>query len=183
MKRMSTLVQEALDDEQRKAYEEVVGGRRGRIPAPMRAWIRSPELARRAQHLGEFTRYETQLDPRLSELAILVTARFWDAQYEWAVHAKEALKAGLDPAILEAISMRRQPAFADPEQAVVHAFSLALHQTRQVSEPLYREAVNVLGERKVVELVGILGYYTLVSMTLNVFGIEPDQGEAYLLPP
>jgi 4-carboxymuconolactone decarboxylase len=183
MKRMTMLAPEALNDAQRKAYEEVVDGRRGRMPAPMRAWIRSPEFARRAQHLGEFTRYETRLEPRLSELAILVTARYWDAQYEWYVHAKEALKAGLDPGILEAISMRQQPVFADPEQAVVHDFSLTLHQTRQVPMPLYREAVEVLGEQKVVELVGILGYYTLVSMTLNVFDIGPPEGEVHPLPP
>jgi 4-carboxymuconolactone decarboxylase len=182
MRRMTTLALDALDEEQRKAYDEAVGGRRGRMPAPMLAWIRSPEFARRAQHLGEFTRYATQLEPHLSELAILVTARYWDAQYEWHVHAKEALKAGLDPAIVEAISMRRQPVFADPAQAVVHAFSLTLHQTRQVPESLYVETVKVLGERKVVELVGILGYYTMVSMTLNVFDIGVPQGEADPLP-
>ncbi|MDB5842090.1 MAG: carboxymuconolactone decarboxylase family protein [Herminiimonas sp.] len=183
MKRMTPLAPEALDDEQRKAYDEAVGGRRGRMPAPMQAWIRSPELARRAQRLGEFTRYETQLGPSLSELAILVTARYWNAQYEWYVHAKEALKAGLDPAIIEDISNHRQPHFADRAHAVVHAFSLALHLSRQVPEALYAEAVELLGERKVVELVGLLGYYTMVSMTLNVFDIGVPEGEADPLPP
>lgn len=183
MRRMTTLALETLDDEQRKAYDEAVGGRRDRMPAPMQAWIRSPEFARRAQHLGEFTRYETQLEPRLSELAILVTARYWNSQYEWHVHAKEALKAGLDAAIVEDIAMRRQPVLVDPAQAVVHAFSLTLHQQRQVPESLYVEAVKVLGERKVVELVGLLGYYTMVSMTLNVFDIGVPEGEADPLPP
>lgn len=183
MKRMTTLAPEALDEAQRRVYNETIGGRRGRIPAPMQAWIRSPELARRAQHLGEFTRYQTVLAPRLSELAILVTARYWDSQYEWHIHAQEALKAGLDPAILRDISIRRQPDFVDSAEAVVYAFSLALHQTRQIPESVYRQAVAVLGEQGVVDLVGILGYYTLVSMTLNAFDIGVPDGVADPLPP
>jgi 4-carboxymuconolactone decarboxylase len=182
MKRMTTLPPEALSDKQREVLDEAAGGKRGRVPAPMRAWIRSPEFARRAQRLGECMRYDTRLGPILSELAILVTARYWDAQYEWHVHAKEALKAGLDPAIVQDISMRRQPVFADPAQAVVYKFSSALHHTRQVPEPLYAEAVATLGEQGVVELVGILGYYTLVSMTLNVFDIGVPEGEPDPLP-
>lgn len=183
MARMNNLAVDALDADQRKACDEAAGGKRGRMPAPMQVWIRSPEFARRAQHLGEFTRFETQLEPRLSELAILVTARYWNAQYEWHVHADAALKCGLAPEVVFDISTRRQPAFDDPSQAIVYAFSLALHQTRQVPNELYEEAVKVLGERKVVELVGILGYYTLVSMTLNVFDIGVPEGVADPLAP
>jgi 4-carboxymuconolactone decarboxylase len=183
MKRMTVLVPEALDELQRKVVDETIGGRRGRVPAPMQAWLRSPELARRAQHLGEFARYHTVLPPRLSELAILITARCWGSQYEWHVHAEEALKAGLDPAIVDDIAVRQQPVFSDPGEAVVYAFSLALHQSHQVPDSLYRQAVATLGERGVVDLVGILGYYTLVSMTLNVFEIGVPDGVPDPLPP
>src|SRR3712207_3109098 len=98
--------------EQRAVCDEAVSGLRGRIPAPMIAWLRNPELARRGQRLGELLRYETTLEPRLSELAILVTARHWSSHYEWAAHKREGLKAGMDPAAIAAIAARRPPARA-----------------------------------------------------------------------
>jgi 4-carboxymuconolactone decarboxylase len=176
----------ALDDltgEQRRVHDEVVAGLRGRVPAPMRAWIASPELAQRAQHLGEFLRYETSLPPRLSELAILVTARHWTSHFEWFAHKKEALAAGLDPAAIDAIAQRREPQLAGDAERVVYAFARRLHETHGVDDALYGHAVALLGERAVVELVGLLGYYTLVSMTLNTFEIGLPEGTLPELEP
>lgn len=170
-----TLPREAeLSDAQRAVYKATVAGRRGRAPAPLTAWLSSPELASRAQQLGEFVRYETSLAPRLSELAILVTARHWTSQYEWYAHKREALKAGLDEKLIEAIRLRQTPVFEHEDEAVVYAFACELHCTTHVSDELYVRAVSLLGETGTVELVGVLGYYTLVAMTLNTFNIGID---------
>src|SRR5918998_6091833 len=106
--------------EQRAVCEEAVSGLRGRIPAPMVAWLRNPELARRAQKLGELLRYQTTLEPRLSELAILVCARHWTSHYEWTVHKREGLKAGMDPEVVAAIAARRKPSLRDAREQAVH---------------------------------------------------------------
>jgi 4-carboxymuconolactone decarboxylase len=161
--------------EQRAVCEEAVSGLRGRIPAPMIAWLRSPELARRGQRLGELMRYQTTLEPRLSELAILVTARHWSSHYEWAAHKREGLKAGMDPEVVAAIAARRPPALRDEAERAVYEVSSALLATRRLPETVYRRGVAALGERGMVELVGILGYYSLVALTLNAFELGlPD---------
>ncbi|PZP40544.1 MAG: 3-oxoadipate enol-lactonase [Azospirillum brasilense] len=162
---------EAMSDEQREVCAEATAGLRGRVPAPMQAWIRSPEMARRAQKLGEILRYQTSLPPDLSELAILLTARHWTSHYEWMVHKREGLRAGIDPAVIDAIARHEAPPLRTAPERTVHAVTKSLLETHEVTDGLYAEAVGVLGERGVVELVGILGYYTLVSMTLNAFRI------------
>lgn len=174
MVRIKIRTPEEMNAEQRRVYDETVRGRRGRMPAPLAAWLESPVLAERAQKLGEFLRYETSLPPRLSELAILVVARHWTAQFEWSAHKAEALKAGLDPEIVEHIAHRRAPHFKNAEEAVVYDFSVNLNQNHVVPEAIYQKAIATIGLRGVVELVGILGYYTLISMTLNSFEIEPE---------
>jgi 4-carboxymuconolactone decarboxylase len=157
--------------EEQAACDEAVAGVRGRVPAPMIAWLRNPELARRGQRLGELLRYQTTLEPRLSELAILVTARFWTSHYEWFAHKREGLKAGMDPEVVAAIAARRVPALRDGAERAVYDVATSLFQTRRVPDALYRTGVSVLGERGMVELVGILGYYSMVAMTLNTFEI------------
>jgi 4-carboxymuconolactone decarboxylase len=174
MARVKIRTREEMSEEQRRVYDETVAGRRGRVPAPLVAWLESPVLADRAQKLGEFVRYETSLLPRLSELAILVVARYWTAQFEWTAHKAEALKAGLDPAVIDDIANHRAPKFKHADEPVVYDFCMALVQTHFVSHELYQNAVVTLGPKGVVELVGILGYYTLISMTLNTFEIEPE---------
>lgn len=168
----------AMTSDERQVYEEAVAGRRGHAPAPMTAWLKSPELARRAQKLGEFVRYETTLPPHLSELAILITARHWTSHYEWQVHKKEGLRAGIDPETIEAIARRRLPAFKTDEERVVYDVSTTLLEVHGIPDDLYRAAARALGERGVVELVGLLGYYALVSMTLNAFEIGLPEATA-----
>ena len=157
--------------EEQAVCQEAISGLRGRVPAPMIAWLKNPELARRGQRLGELLRYETTLEPRLSELAILVTARHWSAHYEWAVHKREGLKAGMDPEVVSSIAARRDPLLRDEKERAIYEVSTALLATRRVPGALYRTGVAALGERGMVELVALLGYYTLVAMTLNVFEI------------
>ena len=117
--------------EERAVCEEAASGLRGRIPAPMVAWLRNPELARRAQRIGQLLRYQTTLEPRLSELAILVAARQWNSHYEWTAHKREGLKAGVDPAVVAAIAARRPPpALRDEAERVVYEVSSVLLATR-----------------------------------------------------
>lgn len=178
---MARLEMPATDDltpDQAEVVAEVVAGKRGKVPAPMIAWLRNPELARRGQRLGELLRYETTLEPVLSELAILVCGRHWTSHHEWTAHKKIALAAGLDPSVIDAIAARRQPAFADDRQAMVFAVSSALLATGRMGNDLHARATAMLGERGLVELVAILGYYSLVALTLNAFELGLPENRA-----
>ena len=180
--RLRDLTREEMSDAQRNAADEAASGKRGRVPAPLRAWLHSPEFGARAQRLGEFVRYDTILGPRLSELAILVTARVWTSHYEWYAHKREALKAGVEPEIIAALAVRETPALSDAKDRAVYDYATALHGDRVISDELHARAVAQLGEQGVVELVGVLGYYTLVAMTLNAFEIGLPDGEVSGLP-
>jgi len=175
--RVRDLKPEDMSDAQRRVAEEAAAGKRGRVPAPLRAWLHSPEFGARAQRLGEFLRYDTSLGSYLSELAILVTARHWTAHYEWYAHKRLALKGGMDPHIIEAIRDRRTPHFDDPKGQMIYDVSRSLHEGHGLSQPLYDEAVRLLGERGLVEIIGLCGYYTMVSMTLNAFEFDLPAGE------
>lgn len=169
---------------QRTIHDEAAGGRRGHVPAPMIAWLQNPELARRAQRLGELLRYDTTLPPRLSELAILVVARHWRSHYEWRVHKEEALRAGVSADVVRSIGLRVTPPLETSAERAVYRITASLMETRGVPEPLFTEGVTALTERGLVELVGIVGYYTLVAMTLNTFEIGlPEHFQADLLEP
>ena len=181
--RVRELAPDEMTPDQRRVAEAAASGKRGRLPAPLRAWLHSPEMGDRAQRLGEFLRYDTSLDPGLSELAILVTARAWTAQYEWYAHKREALKAGIDPSVIDAIARRQSPMLSDPRAQAVYDYAQELHTHHMVTEPVHAAAVAAVGETGVVELVGLLGYYTLVAMTLNAFEIDVPHGEKPELAP
>lgn len=172
-----------MSDDQTSIYGESTAGKRGKVTPLLRAWIHAPDVARHASRLGAHLRYDTTLGPRLSELAILVTARFWSSQYEWYAHKKLALAAGLDADIIDAINHRHVPDLDDPKAQLVYEFSESLHENHNVPKLLYDKAIEMLGEKGVVELVGLLGYYTLVSMTLNTFEVELPEGETSDLVP
>jgi len=175
--RVRHLRPEEMTQAQRRVADAAASGKRGRMPAPLRAWIHSPEFGDRAQRLGEFLRYDTSLGPALSELAILVTARFWTSQYEWYAHKREALKAGIAPAIVDAIARRQVPDLPDARAQAVYDYAVALHTRHHVPDKEHQAALAALGETGLVELVGVLGYYTLVAMTLNAFEIGVPEGE------
>jgi 4-carboxymuconolactone decarboxylase len=169
MPRLDLPPEDAMTSDQKAAVADAVAGIRGRVPAPMVAWLQNPELASRAQKLGELLRYRTSLEPRLSELAILVCGRHWTSHHEWTAHKREGLKAGMDPDVIAAIAARRAPSLRDAREQAVYDVSSTLLATGRVPQPLYARAVAALGERGMVELVGILGYYCLVALTLNAF--------------
>lgn len=154
---------------------EARSGPRGKIPAPTIAWLRSPELARRAQKLGELLRFDTSLEPHLTELAILVCGRHWTSHHEWTAHKALGLKAGLEPEVIADIAARRVPRLRCERQRVVHDVSLALLTSGRIGAKLYERGTAQLGEQGMVELVGVLGYYCLVALTLNAFELGiPD---------
>jgi len=173
MSRLAPPDPDKLTPEQRRVYDAIASGPRGQVRGPLAIWLHRPGLADRAQTLGQYCRYDSSLPPRLSELAILVTAKVWRAEFEWWAHKQHALKAGLAPAVIDAIRDGQEPAFESAEEAVVYRFSKTLNHERAVPDALYREAVDLLGEGGVVDLTGILGYYALISMTLKVFEVEP----------
>ncbi len=150
---------------------------------PFDALLRSPELADRMQKLGAYVRFESSLPARLNELAILVTARHWGAQYEWWAHRKLAERAGLAPAIADDIAEGRRPGALGPDEAAVVDFCRELNETKHVSDAAWRAALERLGERGVVDLIGTCGYYTVVSMVLNATRHPLPEGVAPPLRP
>lgn len=164
-----------LDAAQQRVVDEVRAGRRGVVPANVVAWLPSPELARRAAALGEFVRYETSLGARRSELAILAVARHWSCHYEWAVHAGEAAAAGVPAAVIAAIGQGATPDLADPDGAV-YAFARELVATGRVCDATYARLAEALGPTAVVDLIGVVGYYTLVAFTLNAREVPAPPG-------
>lgn len=147
------------------------------MSGPFNPWLRTPVLGDAAQRLGETVRFESTLPPQLRELAILVVAAKWKAQYEWWAHERIARREGLDERIIESVKTETPPDFSNPTEAVVYNFACELLDEHRVSEVLYNEAIKLLGETGVTELVILLGYYTLVSMTLNVFEVPLPAGE------
>jgi 4-carboxymuconolactone decarboxylase len=176
MPRVPDLAPQDLDPEQRRVHDAIAAGPRGSVPEPLRVWLHSPPLADRAQALGAVCRFSTTLPPRLSELAILVTAAWWRASFEWAAHAPAAIEAGLASGAVEAIRAGRAPDLPREDEAAVHAFVTELLQARRVSDATYERAAAVLGARALVELVGVVGYYNLIAMTIRTFEVPPPAG-------
>ena len=153
------------------------------VGGPFNVWLRNADLADHLQKLGGHVRFKSSLPARLNELAILVTARHWSAQYEWFAHHKLALAAGLDPRVAEDIAQGRRPANMQADEAAVYDFSHELHSLRKVGDAAYKAALAHFGETGVVDLIAVNGYYTIVSMTLNVDGTPLPGGAAPPLAP
>ncbi|AZO33590.1 MAG: carboxymuconolactone decarboxylase family protein [Mesorhizobium sp.] len=174
--RPPALDENLLTPEQAHVYKAIKAGPRGVVEGPLRVWLQSPELADKAQELGAFCRYGTVLGPRLSELAILLTGAHWRAGFEWVIHAAIAERAGIDAAVIDAIRLGKEPSFGDAAERVVYRFATELHRTMNVSDNTYRESLRLLGTRGTVELVGILGYYGFISMTIKTFHVPLPEG-------
>lgn len=177
MSRLPDLTPDTMTAEQRRVHDMIASGPRGRVEGPLYSWLHAPGLAERAQELGAYCRFGTSLPPRLSELAILVTAEYWRAAFEWYAHAPIALKGGLPAGVIEAIRTGRAPDFTQEDERVVYAYARELLRTRDVSDATAARAQALLGNVAVVDLVGILGYYGLISMTINAFRVALPAGE------
>jgi len=190
MGRLKALPPSRLDAEQRALFDAITTSKRsqgrpledflledGGLRGPFNAWLHAPKIGQPAQRLGEAVRYESRLPPRLRELAILTVSARWRADYEWWAHSRIARSVGLGDETITALKSEELPSAAEPEELAVHRLAIELMDNHRVNDEVYREAVARLGEPGVVELITLLGYYTLVSMILNTFQVAIPEGE------
>ncbi len=177
MSRLSELRREALDPEAQRTYDEILAAR-GSISGPFRAWLHSPEFTRRATQLGEFLRYHTSLPPRQSELVILITAQLQKSPVEWEIHEPLARKAGVPVEIISALAADARPIFDNDADEALYEFCTQLHRDHTSDELTVRKVTATFGEKAVIEIIGLCGYYTMVAMTLNALAIAGPSGRA-----
>jgi len=175
---MPPLPEGSLTPAQQRAAAELAAGPRGSVFGPFVPLLRSPDFLSPLQKAGEYLRYRSALPPRLSEFAILIVARRWRQQYEWHVHQPIAERAGVAASHVRAIAEGRRPDSMSAEEAVVHDFLQELHENRGVSDATYARAVELFGERGVIDLCGLCGYYSLLAMVLNVARTPLPEGAA-----
>jgi 4-carboxymuconolactone decarboxylase len=182
--RFPILQPDQMNTDQKMLLEALLAGPRGGgntnpeamlRGGPFNAWMRSPDLGNRLQNVGEYIRYRTSLPLRLNEFAILITAREWTSQYEWYAHYPLAMKAGLDAKVADELALGKRPSAMSDDEAAVYEFCIQLHRTRNVDDATFNRALVLFGERGVVDLIGVSGYYTAVSMTLNVAQVMPPE--------
>jgi 4-carboxymuconolactone decarboxylase len=180
VERMPPLDPAAMNDAQRKAAQALAAGPRGGVKGPFIALLRSPELMDRLQQVGEYLRFRSSLDPRISEFLMLVVARAWTQQFEWSVHVPLALKAGVKAQTIEGLAAGARPGAMAADEALAYDFCDELLRTKGVSDATYRAVVDRFGERGLIDMLGVIGYFTTVSMALNVAhtpapkdGVEP----------
>jgi 4-carboxymuconolactone decarboxylase len=178
-RRLPDFQAEQATPQQLALLETILAGPRKNLNGPFISWIHSPQLGHLAQQLGAYCRYETGLPLRLSELAILTTAAKWQSQAEWHIHLPIALEAGLSSEVAEHLRLGLTPGFTDEAERIVWAFACELYEYKRVSDTTYWAAHEMFGLPVVVNLVGLLGYYALVAMTLNTFGMRA-QGQTDL---
>jgi 4-carboxymuconolactone decarboxylase len=181
--RFKPLTYDQLTAEQKAMVGDLTSEQRGGTSGPFNVLLRSPEMGDAAQKLGAQLRFHSTLPGNLRELAILVTARHWTAQYEWYAHRRYALQEGVRPAVADAIAIGKRPAVLQPDEAIVYNFCIEFLNTKQVSDPTFKATVERLGERGVVDLTALVGFYNFVSMILNLDRYPMPDGVKPELPP
>jgi len=166
--RFKPLTYEQMTPAQKAMTDHVLAGERGSMSGPYNMFLRSPEMGDLAQKYGAYMRFHSSVPHKLNEFAILITARFWNSQYEWYAHHRYALEAGLAPAVIDAVAAGQRPASMQPDEEAVYNFCHELLYTKQVSDAHFKAVAERFGERGAVDLIGVMGYYHLVSMALNV---------------
>lgn len=166
--RFKELAEGEMTEAQRAVYREICAGPRGRMGSPTSVLLRCPELANRTQKVGEYLRFGSTLPDRIMEFAILITVRYWGARYAWNSHCPNALKAGLSPEVAAGLARGERPSGMKDDEAAAYQFCTELHHNKQVSDAAFDAALKQLGEQGVVDLMGVSGYYTLISMALKV---------------
>ena len=165
--RFTPLSQRDMTLDQQRVAQAVATGPRGGLRGPFHALLRSPELADRVRHLGDYVRFESTVPAALRELAILLVARFWSAHYEWNAHRKHAIAAGLEPSVADAIEAGQRPAKLNGDETLVYDLVAELLSNKDISDATFAAAKARFGERMMVELIGTVGYYGFVSLVLN----------------
>ena len=182
MARIDPIPMDQMTPDQRRLNDEIAGSRGGGpAKGPFALWLRTPELAEHANAFGSYLRHGTTVPQRLVELAVLVVARTYTAQYEWYVHVRRAIEVGLDEAIIDEIRHRRRPDFKDPKEALVYDMTLEIVEQRQLGDTLYASAKETFGEPALVELIALIGFYVMIAVFLNSFQVEVPDPAAVLL--
>ena len=176
MTRTSEVSRDDMSPDQQKVYDAIAGGPRGGVRGPFLPLLNSPELADKVQKLGQFVRYECSIPWKLRELAILVTAYHWKAQYEWFAHESEAKNAGLADSIIDAIRDGVRPTFEDVAEEEIYDFCSELYASKRISENIYQKVADRHGAQGATDLAGLLGHYNLIAITLNIFDVEVPGG-------
>jgi 4-carboxymuconolactone decarboxylase len=183
--RVAVLAEDRLSPIQRALLDSIRSGPRGAgttIRGPFAVFLHAPAFGELAQQLGGYCRFKTAVPPRLSEFAILVTAKLWQAQYEWFAHVPMAERAGVSKETIRDLYRGRMPTSAPKDERAIYDFIQELYKTRRVSDKNFKRVNAILGDAATIELVGILGYYVLISMILNVFRMSPPEGEPLPFP-
>lgn len=171
--RLPPIIPDQLSEAQRSVYDAIAGSARGGVRGPFLALLHSPELASRVEQLGRYIRYDSAVPERLRELAILAVARHWRADYEWVIHAPFAEKQGLPRPVIETFGAGKNPDWPTEDDALVAEFCQRLLAEGRVPQPLYDRLTERLGTRGATDLVGLVGYYTLLALTLNAHEVTP----------
>jgi 4-carboxymuconolactone decarboxylase len=166
--RFKPLKYDEMTPEQKKMMEHLVSGERRGAGGPFNVLLRSPEMGDLAQEFGAQMRFHSSLPRKLNEMAIIITARHWTAQYEWNAHRTAAAQAGLKEPIIQAIAAGKRPESLDADETVIYNFATELLKTHEVGDATFKAVKDKFGEKGVVDLIGVMGYYQLVSMLLNV---------------
>jgi 4-carboxymuconolactone decarboxylase len=170
---------EGLDPAQLQVFDSIAGGARGGVRGPHTVLLHRPEMAAPLDRLGTYVRYDCAIPQRQRELAILVIAAHWRADYEWFAHAPIAETCGIPRPVIDAVGERRVPEFDDPDDALVHGFARELIDTGRVSDETFASAEARFGKLAVLDLVVLLGYYTTIAMVLNAFDVQPPAERDY----
>ena len=178
--RFKPLTWEEMTPAQHTMMEDLFSGPRGGADGPFNVLLRSPEMGNIAQQFGASMRFNQNMPRKLNELAIIITGRYWTAQYEWYAHKRAALAAGLNPAIVDAIAEGRRPAGMQKDEEAVYTFCTEVLNTKHVSDATFAMAKDAVGEKGIVDLMGVMSWYQMVSMLLNVdryplpAGVQPE---------
>jgi 4-carboxymuconolactone decarboxylase len=182
MSRIPELNSESLSEQQRAVVDLITSGPHARVIGPYPAWLQSPELAKRARSLSEYLRFQSTPSKRLAEIAILITGRHWNAEFEFYAHAELARKAGVEEPIIQAIAAGKRPESLNRDDEIVYDLCTEMLETRRITDATYKRALDAFGMQTLVELVAIMGYYCMVSITLNAFEAPLPAGEPSPFP-
>ena len=177
MSRLKEIIYDEMTTEQKSLHDEILAGPRSRIAGPMNGWFRNPELGSLIQKVGAYCRYNTSLDPKLSELTILIVARHWNQSVEWNAHQPLALKAGLKPEVAEAINDHQNPLFDDKKEEIIYELATSILENKTLDDKTYRKALGNFGETTLFELTSIIGYYSCIAIQMNCFDVRSSNGD------
>ena len=176
LSRLQNLKYGDMSQDQKNLHDEILSGPRTQIAGPMHTWFLNPSYGSLIEKVGAFCRYETSIEPRLSELAIIIVARHWNANVEWFAHSKIAIKSGILQETVDAIQLNKRPNFKKEDEALIFDITKSILDTKGLTDELFKRAEDTIGKTSLLDLTAIIGYYCNVAIQLNVFEIPSDDG-------